>query len=49
LGRPEQAAVEKVIDLLRCMGEDVMVAVAKMRPQGSQDALIDEINSIGRP
>jgi divalent metal cation (Fe/Co/Zn/Cd) transporter len=44
----EQAAVEKILDLLTLhMGGDVMVAVkAKMRPQGSQDALVDEINTI---
>jgi len=44
----EQAAVEKILDLLTLhMGGDVMVAVkAKMRPQGSVDALVDEINAI---
>jgi cation diffusion facilitator family transporter len=44
----EQAAVEKILDLLTLhMGGDVMVAVkAKMRPQGSLDALVDEINAI---
>jgi cation diffusion facilitator family transporter len=43
-----QAAIEKVLDLLTLhMGGDVMVAVkAKMRPQGSVDALVDEINAI---
>jgi cation diffusion facilitator family transporter len=44
----ERAAIEKILDLLTLhMGGDVMVAVkAKMRPQGGQDALIDEINAI---
>ena len=44
----EQAAIENVLDLLTLhMGADVMVAVkAKMRPQGSVDALVDEINAI---
>jgi cation diffusion facilitator family transporter len=43
-----QAAIEKVLELLTLhMGADVMVAVkAKMRPQGSLDALVDEINAI---
>ena len=44
----EQAAIEKVLDLLTLhMGADVMVAVkAKMRPQGSLERLVDEINGI---
>jgi cation diffusion facilitator family transporter len=44
----EQAAIEKILDLLTLhMGGDVMVAVkAKMRPEGSVDALVDEINAI---
>jgi cation diffusion facilitator family transporter len=43
-----EPAIEKVLDLLTLhMGGDVMVAVkAKMRPQGSVDALVDEINRI---
>jgi hypothetical protein len=43
-----QAAIEVVLDLRTLhMGADVMVAVkAKMRPQGSLDALVDAINAI---
>jgi divalent metal cation (Fe/Co/Zn/Cd) transporter len=43
-----QAAIERVIELLTLhMGGDVMVAVkAKMRSQGSLEALVDEINRI---
>jgi cation diffusion facilitator family transporter len=43
-----QPAIERVIELLTLhMGGDVMVAVkAKMRPQGSLEALVDEINRI---
>ena len=43
-----QEAIEKVLELLTLhMGGDVMVAVkAKMRPQGSLDALVDTINAI---
>lgn len=43
-----QAGIERVIDLLTLhMGDDVMVAVkAKMRPQATVDALVDEINGI---
>jgi cation diffusion facilitator family transporter len=43
-----QAAIEEVLDLRTLhMGADVMVAVkAKMRPQGSLDALVDAINAI---
>jgi cation diffusion facilitator family transporter len=41
-------AIEKVLELLTLhMGGDVMVAVkAKMRPQGTLDALVDAINGI---
>jgi hypothetical protein len=41
-------AIEHVFELLTLhMGPDVMVAVkAKMREQGSQAALIDEINRV---
>ncbi|HEY4999126.1 MAG TPA: cation diffusion facilitator family transporter [Usitatibacter sp.] len=44
----ERAAIENVLDLLTLhMGGDVMVAVkARMRPQGSLDDLVDEINAI---
>jgi cation diffusion facilitator family transporter len=44
----QQPGIEKVLELLTLhMGEDVMVAVkAKMVPQGSLDALVDEINAI---
>lgn len=44
----QQAGIEEVLDLLTLhMGDDVMVAVkARMRPQGSVDALVDEINAI---
>jgi cation diffusion facilitator family transporter len=43
-----QPAIERVIELLTLhMGGDVMVAVkAKMRSQGSLEALVDEINRI---
>jgi cation diffusion facilitator family transporter len=43
-----EPAIEKVLGLLTLhMGSDVMVAVkAKMRPQGSLDALVDKINGI---
>jgi cation diffusion facilitator family transporter len=44
----ERRAIEKVLELLTLhMGGDVMVAVkAKMRPQGSLEELVDEINAI---
>lgn len=44
----QQAGIEEVLDLLTLhMGDDVMVAVkARMRPQDSVDALVDEINAI---
>jgi cation diffusion facilitator family transporter len=43
-----QPAIERVLELLTLhMGADVMVAVkAKMRPQGTLDALVDAINAI---
>lgn len=43
-----EPGIERVIEVLTLhMGSDVMVAVkAKMRPQGSLDALVDKINEI---
>ena len=45
--RPAQPAVEKVFKLLTLhMGADVMVAVkARMRDQGSQEAMVAAINA----